>query len=434
VLAETLEAAEAGARRVEARYALAPARAPVAPEWEAIDRVAVKPRTSGFLYFEPEFQKGDADGGLRGAAHVAEAVYLQPSRHHNAMEPSAILAAWSGDSLTVHDATQHVYGVQQVLAARLRVPVERVRVIAQHTGGGFGGKGYIWPHEVLAASAARIVMRPVRLVLSRADLYSCLGYQPRMAQKVALGADASGRLTAVRHDVVNLTTVSDDFVEFATEAAKGLYATPAMRLSQRVERAHIAMPTPLRAPVEGPGLWALESAMDELAHRIGMDPLDLRLANYAETDPATGQPWSSKKLREAYEEGARLYGWRDRPREPGRDGPWLVGHGMASCVMGTFRNPARAGYASGPTAPWSWPRARRTSARAHSRSSRRSRPTCSGCRPTRWGSSWATPACPRRDRPTAPRRRWGSAPPCCWRRGTRASSLPGWAKAPPSPT
>jgi xanthine dehydrogenase YagR molybdenum-binding subunit len=342
VLAETLEAAEAGARRVEARYALAPARAPVAPEWEAIDRVAVKPRTSGFLYFEPEFQKGDADGGLRGAAHVVEAVYLQPSRHHNAMEPSAILAAWSGDSLTVHDATQHVYGVQQVLAVRLRVPVERVRVIAQHTGGGFGGKGYIWPHEVLAASAARIVMRPVRLVLSRADLYSCLGYQPRMAQKVALGADASGRLTAVRHDVVNLTTVSDDFVEFATEAAKGLYATPAMRLSQRVERAHIAMPTPLRAPVEGPGLWALESAMDELAHRIGMDPLDLRLANYAETDPATGQPWSSKKLREAYEEGARLYGWRDRPREPGRDGPWLVGHGMASCVMGTFRNPARA--------------------------------------------------------------------------------------------
>jgi xanthine dehydrogenase YagR molybdenum-binding subunit len=149
-------------------------------------------------------------------------------------------------------------------------------------------------------------------------------------------------LTAVCHDVVNLTTVTDDFAEFATQASMGLYATPSMRLSQRVERAHVAMPTPMRAPVEGPGTWALESAMDELAHRIGIDPLDLRLANYAETDPGTGQPWSSKKLREAYEEGARLFGWRERPREPRRDGAWLVGQGMATCTMGTFRNPAVA--------------------------------------------------------------------------------------------
>jgi xanthine dehydrogenase YagR molybdenum-binding subunit len=163
-----------------------------------------------------------------------------------------------------------------------------------------------------------------------------------MAQKLALGADAVGRLTALTHDVVNVTTVSDDFAEFATEASKSLYATPAMRQSQRMERANVAMPTPMRAPVEGPGTWALESAIDELAHLLRIDPLDLRLANYAESDPATGRPWSSKKLREAYEQGARIFGWRERSPTPTSDGNWLLGQGMATCTMGCFRNPSVA--------------------------------------------------------------------------------------------
>jgi xanthine dehydrogenase YagR molybdenum-binding subunit len=217
---------------------------------------------------------------------------------------------------------------------------DQVRVICEFTGGGFGLKGWIWPHEFLAPAAARVVGRPVKITLTRANHYSFLGYQTRIAQKVALGSDDGGRLTALTHDAVTLTAVSDDFVEYATEASKGMYATPAMRLSQRVERANVAQPTALRAPVEGPGTWALESAMDELAHQVGIDPLDIRLANYADVDPATGQPWSSKKLREAYEEGARLFGWRQRPREPRRDGDWLVGQGMASCIMGTFRMPS----------------------------------------------------------------------------------------------
>jgi xanthine dehydrogenase YagR molybdenum-binding subunit len=339
VLGETIEAAAAGARRVEVRYERTEGRPPGPPDWAAVDAAAAKPRTSDFLFFEPEFTKADAHAALASTASRVEAVYLQPARHHNAMEPSAILAEWDGDSLTVHDATQHVYGVRQVLAARLELPVERVRVIAQHTGGGFGGKGWVWPHEVLAAAAARIAERPVKLVLSRANLYSCLGYQPRITQKMALAVDDAGKLAAVSHDVVNITSVSDDFVEFATDASKGLYATPAMHLRQRVERANVSMPTPMRAPVEGPGTWALESAMDELACALGMDPLDLRLANYAEEDPATGQPWSSKKLREAYEEGARLFGWRERPRAPRRDGDWLIGQGMASCTMDCFRTP-----------------------------------------------------------------------------------------------
>ncbi|TIS56290.1 MAG: xanthine dehydrogenase family protein molybdopterin-binding subunit [Mesorhizobium sp.] len=342
VLGGTLEAAEAGAHRVRLHYERGDAELPVAADWTAIDKAAVEPKESGFLFVEPTFSKGEIDDGLANAAATVEAVYLQPSRHHNAMEPSATLAEWNDSELTLHDATKHVYGVRQVLAARMNIPVEKVRVISRHTGGGFGGKGWIWPHQVLAAAAARITGRPVRLALSRANAYSCLGYQPRMAQKIVLAADRSGKLTAMQQDVVNLTTVTDDFVEFATEASKGLYATPAMRLRQRVERAHVAMPTPMRAPVEGPGTWALESAMDELAHRLVIDPLDLRLVSHADTGPATGRPWSSKKLREAYEEGARLFGWRERPREPQRDGDWLIGYGMATCSMGCFRNPTPA--------------------------------------------------------------------------------------------
>jgi len=271
-----------------------------------------------------------------------EAVYSQPSRHHNPMEPSAVLALWEGDALTIYASTQHVFAVQAGLAALFGIPPERVRVISKHTGGAFGVKGLIWPQEALAAIAAKIVERPVRIVLSRANMYSFLGYQPRIVQKMGLGADERGTLAAVTHDVVNLTSVTDDFIEFATEASKSLYATPSMRLRQRAERAHVAMPTAMRAPVEGPGLWALESAMDELAVDLGVDPLNLRLANYADADPATGAPWSSKKLREAYEEGARLFGWRERPRAPQHDGDWIIGHGMASCLMGTFRFASRA--------------------------------------------------------------------------------------------
>ena len=349
VLGETLEASRAGARAVVTDYdAAEPVRLTPA-DWVAIDRVAVTPRESGFLFFEPSFEKGeidpdfmkgDPDAQLTGGAQRIEAVYTQPPRHHNPMEPSATLAWWDGDTLTLHDASQHVFGVQRVLASLFDMPAERIRVVSSHTGGGFGVKGWIWPQEILAPAAAKVVGRPVKLVLSRADMYSFLGYQPRFAQKLTLGADLAGRLTALAHDSVNLTSITDDYIEYAIEASKGLYATPAMRLGVRVERANVAMPTAMRAPVDGPGLWALESAMDELAHRLGMDPLDLRLANYAEEDPATGEPWSSKKLREAYEEGALLFGWRERPRASQHDGDWLVGQGMASCTMGCFRHPS----------------------------------------------------------------------------------------------
>ncbi|HZC97660.1 MAG TPA: xanthine dehydrogenase family protein molybdopterin-binding subunit, partial [Bradyrhizobium sp.] len=342
VLAETIEAAESGARKVIVHYAPTTARVPAALEWSELDRFAAAPKNSGYIFVEPSFSKGDVEHNLARARNRIDAVYSQPQRHHNPMEPSAALALWEGDNLTVFDSTQHVYAVRSGLASLFGIPLERVRVVSEHTGGAFGAKGLIYPHEALAALAAGIVKRPVRIVLSRANMYSMLGYQTRIVQRMGLGADDSGTLLAVTHDVINLTSVTDDYIESATEASRCLYATDSMRLSQRAERANVAMPTAMRAPGEGPGMWALEGAMDELAHRVGLDPLDLRLANYAENDPSTGAPWSSKKLREAYQEGARLFGWRNRPRTPQRDGDWIIGHGMASCLMGTFRFPSRA--------------------------------------------------------------------------------------------
>ena len=214
-----------------------------------------------------------------------------------------------------------------------------VHVVAPHTGGGFGAKGYIWPHEILAAAAARVAGRPVKLHLRRPDQFSNVGYQPWMEQTIRLGATADGVLLGLEHEVVNNTALADTHVEPATEASKSLYAVPALRLRQLVERVSLNVPTPMRAPVEGPGLWALESAMNELAGAAGLDPLDVRLANFAEVSPVDGRPWSSNGLREAYEEGARRYGWRTRHQRPRRDGPWVIGHGMATCSMGSFRFP-----------------------------------------------------------------------------------------------
>jgi xanthine dehydrogenase YagR molybdenum-binding subunit len=339
VLAETLESAEHAAGLVRADVE----PAPFVPHPSADRADAVVPRESDYLFFGfTEFEHGDVERALGGAAVRHEATYVQPSRHHNPMEPSATLAEWRDGELLQVDATQWVYGVRTVLAAVFDLPPERIRVRSPHTGGGFGCKGFVWQHQILAAAAARVVERPVRIVLTRAQMYGVIAYQPQLVQTIALGADENGRLAAIDHDAINVTSMSDDFVEYASEASRTTYASPAIRLRQRVQRANVNLPNPMRAPVEGCGLWALGSAMNELAAQMGIDPIELRLASYAEEHPVSGQPWSSKKLRECYEEGSRAFGWRRRPVEPEQDGPWLVGQGMADCAMGCFRGPSEA--------------------------------------------------------------------------------------------
>ena len=333
VLAESLEAAEAGAAAVRVaceRSAFQdPERAPV----EAADP------TRGLypVYNLLEFAKGDAAVAIAAAPVKAGADYSQPSRHANPMEPSAILATWTGDRLTVYDAVQHLSAVQNVLAATFGPPTAQVRVVSPHTGGGFGVKGFVWPHELLAAMAAKVARRPVKLVLNRQQMYGMVGPQPQMTQEVRLGADAGGKLLGISHAAVNVTGAIDDYVEFGTVPSRSFYACENIATRNRVRRGNMTLPNFMRSPWEGPGSWALGSAMDELARALDVDPLDLRLTNYAETDPQSGKPWSSKKLREAYEEGARRFGWRTRPKGGTRDGDWRIGCGMADCSQGQAR-------------------------------------------------------------------------------------------------
>ena len=168
--------------------------------------------------------------------------------------------------------------------------------------------------RILAAMAVRVVDRPVKLVLTRAQMYANVGYQPWMSQDVTLAARPNGALTGIRHDVVNVTALTDDYVEFGSVTAGALYASPAIATSQRVRRGHVNLPTFLRSPIDGPGTWALGCAMDELARATRTDPVNLRLLNYAEREPVSGRPWSSKMLVQAYVEGVRRFGWRDRQK------------------------------------------------------------------------------------------------------------------------
>jgi xanthine dehydrogenase YagR molybdenum-binding subunit len=331
VLGESIEAAEAG-------------RAAVVVDCEREAPVLLgQGRREAAMGEEVVFSRGDVDAALAGATPGGiriEQTYLQAPRHHHAMETSGTVARWDGDRLTLWDSVQASSTVIPVLSAAFGIDAAGVRVVARHTGGGFGAKGYVWPHEILAAAAARVTGRPVKLHLRRSDQFSNVGYQPWMEQTIRLAAGADGVLAGLEHEVVNSTALADTHVEHATEASKSLYAVPALRLRQLIERVSLNVPTPMRAPVEGPGLWALESAMNELADAAGLDPLDVRLANFAEVSPADGRPWSANGLREAYEEGARRYGWRTRRQRPRHDGPWVIGHGMATCTMGSFRFPS----------------------------------------------------------------------------------------------
>ncbi len=282
---------------------------------------------------------GDVDRALAGAAVVVSGRYRTADRHHAALEPSAVIAEWQGPDLTIWTSTQWVFGVRAALAHALGIPGARIRVRTGAVGGGFGAKGSTWPHEILAAAAARELGRPVRIRLSRAETFVAHGYQPATVQDVTLGATPDGTLVGIRHECVSAAAMGDDYVEHGSLGSRTMYRCPNIATRDRIVRLHRPQPTFMRAPHEGPGMTPLEIAMDELAERLGMDPVELRLWNYADTDPTSGKPFSSKELRACYQLAAERFGWSRRTSAPGsmRDGPNLVGWGMASCLMSTFR-------------------------------------------------------------------------------------------------
>jgi xanthine dehydrogenase YagR molybdenum-binding subunit len=333
VLAETLEAAEEAARLVQVRYS----RSELSVA-EMSPPAAALPEKGNYSKAGPlALTKGDPGAAYAAASTKSTATYTQPSRHANAMEPCAILAVWNADKLTVYDSVQHLPAVQSALAAVFGLPSTNVRVISPHTGGGFGAKAFIWSHEILACIAAKVVQRPVKLVLNRQNMYSIVGPQPQLTQQVSIGASDDGRLHSLEHTVSNVTGTTDDYVEFATAASRAFYACDNIKVTQQVRRGNMVLPTFMRSPWDGPGSWALGSAMDELARTLKIDPLDLRLKNYAEVEPESGKPWSSKKLREAYSLGAERFGWRTRPTGGTRDGHWRIGCGMADSSQGQAR-------------------------------------------------------------------------------------------------
>ena len=282
----------------------------------------------------PETRQGDADGAFAAAPLRLDQTYIQPREHHNAMEPHATVALWEGDHLTLWSKTQWVGNERDAIALIFGIPSEQVRVINPFIGGAFGSALRTWPHVTLATLAARRAGRPVRLELTRPQLFHSIGFRPRTEQRVALGSDRDGRLAALIQEAVGQTSTYEEFAEATLDVPAVTYACPNRRTSYRLVEMHTNTPCPMRGPGHVTGLFAQEMAMDELAEALRIDPMELRLRNYAERDFKKNLPWSSKELRECYRLGAERFGWSKRTLEPRamRAGRGLVGMGMATAV------------------------------------------------------------------------------------------------------
>ena len=297
---------------------------------------------------ETDTNVGDVERGLRESHIQIDATYVTPIEHHNPMELSSCTAVWEGCGdtrrLTMYDTTQGVCDQRSALATTFGLPEARVRVICAFLGGGFGGKLAVQPHTVLAAVAADRVGRPVKLVVRRDQMFTSIGYRPANVQRVRLGADREGRLTAIVHDAVLGTAAHEEWVEQSAAITRMNYACPNRRTTHRVVTLDLDTPTIMRAPGEALGSFASESAMDELAAELGMDPIELRIRNHAETNPETGEPWSTNSLRQCYHVGAKRSGWSRRPVRPRsiREGRDLVGFGVASAMRAVVASPAIA--------------------------------------------------------------------------------------------
>jgi xanthine dehydrogenase YagR molybdenum-binding subunit len=338
LVADTLERAQHAASLVRVRYR----------EEEPVLTLSAAGATAPERWFkEPlQYERGDVAAALAEPGTVkVTATYTTPIETHNPLEPSATVASWDGDRLTVADSTQAVVDARDFLAEAFGLPKENVRVLCPFTGGGFGCKGSQWPHTTLAALAARVTGRPVQLNLTREQMFTAAGHRPPTVQTMALAARPDGTLTALRHETLQATSTTTDFVEpCGLTTSKVLYAVANVAVPHRLGRVNVAPPTYMRAPGECTGTYALESAMDELAYALRMDPIELRLKNHADRDPVAGKPWSSKHLKECYTRGAERFGWARRTPEPRsmRDGDLLVGWGMATAVYPGYRTASSA--------------------------------------------------------------------------------------------
>ncbi len=334
VVASTLEGAVHGASLVDVRYQPGPQLTNIdAPQAEQ------KPGSR-----TRDYARGTADDALRRAAVVTDLPYSIERNNHNPMELPSTVASWDGGGLTVWDKVQSISGAQQAYAAAFGVPTEQVRVISPFVGGAFGSAGTTWPHQLLAAFAARQMRRPVKLALSRKQLYSGVGYRPTSRQRMAIGADRSGRISTIVHEAHTETSRYNGYEDNLMTAPRFLYSAPNMRSTYRVVPLDINPPTSMRGPGATTGAFALESAMDDLAYRLGIDPIELRLRNEPDRDQSDNLPFSTRRLTDCIRQGSATFGWSRRNAAPRsvRDGNQLIGMGVAAAAYHTQRSQCAA--------------------------------------------------------------------------------------------
>jgi xanthine dehydrogenase YagR molybdenum-binding subunit len=340
VVAETLEAATEGAALLSPRYEVLPARIGLDSNESFVPpAVGVGNPT--------ENRRGDVEAGLAGASTRIEATYETPAQYHNPMEPHAIVVAWDGDTLSIDTPSQGMAMAQGRIAGLFGISPANIHIRSPYLGGGFGCKGLISGPQILGILAARLVGKPVKLVLRRDQMYGPVGHRAPTRQTMRIGADAEGLLTAIDHHAKTSSSTFDDFFEPAADASHTLYASPAIVTTHEAVRVDSGTPLFMRAPGEATGSIVLESAIDEMAHACGMDPLAFRLKNYAEVEPISGKPFSSKALRQCYAQGAERFGWSKRKlaaRAMRDEAGMLVGWGMGTATFPAlmFQGQARA--------------------------------------------------------------------------------------------
>ncbi|NEB46974.1 molybdopterin cofactor-binding domain-containing protein, partial [Streptomyces sp. SID339] len=338
VVADTLEAAREGAAAVRVTYAEEPFDVTLRAEHPDAYVPEDSDGTSG------EHVRGDAEAAFAAAPVRVDTGYRVPPLHNHPMEPHAATAHWQDGHLRVYDSSQGATTVRDTLAGLFGLRKEQVTVVSEHVGGGFGSKGTPRPHVVLAAMAARATGRPVKLALPRRQLPAVVGHRAPTLHRVRLGAGTDGTLTSVIHEVSAHTSRIKEFMETGAAATRVMYPSPHARTTHRAVPLDVPSPSWMRAPGEAPGMYALESAMDELAQALDIDPVELRLRNDTRHEPDSGKPFSSRHLAECLREGARRFGWAGRDPRPRtrREGPLLVGSGVAAATYPVVVAPSRA--------------------------------------------------------------------------------------------
>ncbi|GAB3900089.1 xanthine dehydrogenase family protein molybdopterin-binding subunit [Spirosoma agri] len=336
VVADTYERAIYAASLVKATYTKQAARTDL--QKHVSEGVAPRGADGG------NYLRGTADG-YKTAPVTLEANYTIPVEVHNPMELHGILAHWTGDKqLLIYAKTQGVNATQNAMAQAFKIDPKNIHVHTEFMGGGFGMGLRTWPQETAVVAIARKIGRPLKLVMNRSQMFTLVGHRPTTVQTINMGADQDGKLIGIAHAATAETARYEDFTEATVNMTKFMYACPNVSTRYRIVRLDRSVPIWMRGPGEATGAFALESAMDEMAHKLNLDPIEFRLRNYSETDPERNRPYSSKNLKEAYQRGADAIGWKERKNQPGstRDGDWLIGYGMSTGVFSAFRWEASA--------------------------------------------------------------------------------------------